>query len=49
MSSILSAGSIPVIHVILYKHGIGFFGREDIEETGEEMRLDFRATDMNDI
>src|SRR5690349_18864622 len=41
--------NIPVKHVILYKHGIGFFEREGAVGTGEEARLDFKATDMNDV
>jgi hypothetical protein len=41
--------SIPVKHVILYKHGIGFFEREGTTKTGEETRLDFKTTDMNDV
>ncbi len=40
---------IPVKHVMLYKHGIGFFEREGAIGTGEETRLDFKATDMNDV
>ncbi len=41
--------SIPVKHVILYKHGIGFFEREGAAGTSGETRLDFKTTDMNDV
>jgi hypothetical protein len=41
--------NIPVKHVILYKHGIGFFERGGAVGTGEAARLDFKATDMNDV
>ncbi|MCU1293317.1 MAG: hypothetical protein JWP08_2167, partial [Bryobacterales bacterium] len=40
---------MPVRQVTLYKHGIGFFEREGIAPAGEEMRLDFRNSDMNDV
>src|SRR5262245_17591840 len=45
----LEAADMPVKHVVLYKHGIGFFEREGVVGAGEEMRLDFRTSDMNDI
>jgi len=41
--------SLPVKHVILYKHGLGFFEREGTARAGEGTRLDFKATDMNDV
>ena len=40
---------IPIKHVILYKHGMGFFEREGTAGAGEETRLDFKTTEMNDI
>ena len=40
---------MPVKQVTLYKHGIGFFEREGIAPAGEEMRLDFQNSDMNDV
>lgn len=40
---------LPIKHVILYKHGMGFFERDGTVATGEEARLDFKTTDMNDI
>ncbi len=43
------SANIPIKHVILYKHGIGFFEREGATGTGSETRLDFKAMDMNDV
>jgi hypothetical protein len=43
------AADIPVKQVTLYKHGIGFFEREGSIPAGEEVRLDFKNTDMNDV
>ncbi|HEX4231774.1 MAG TPA: hypothetical protein VHZ07_24110 [Bryobacteraceae bacterium] len=40
---------IPVKQVILYKHGIAFFERVGSVPAGEEARLDFKSTDMNDV
>src|SRR3954452_1993694 len=48
-SRLLSAAELPIKHVILYKHGIGFFERVGAVPSGEEARLDFKTTDMNDI
>ncbi len=46
---LLSGAELPIKHVILYKHGIGFFEREGSVASGEEGRLDFKTTDMNDV
>ncbi|HEX4808094.1 MAG TPA: hypothetical protein VH325_04145 [Bryobacteraceae bacterium] len=43
------SSDIPVKQVVLYKHGIAFFEREGSVPAGEEARLDFKSTDMNDI
>jgi len=43
------ASDVPVKSVKLYKHGVGFFEREGIIAEGEEARLDFKISDMNDI
>jgi hypothetical protein len=43
------AADVPVKQVTLYKHGIGFFEREGAIPAGEEVRLDFKNTDMNDV
>jgi len=42
-------GDLPVKQVILYKHGIGFFERSGTLGAGESARLDFNASDMNDV
>lgn len=39
---------LPIRHVVLYKHGVGFFARQG-RFTGEEVELSFRAEEMNDI
>ncbi|HMF75645.1 MAG TPA: DUF4139 domain-containing protein [Bryobacteraceae bacterium] len=41
--------NVPVKQVTLYKHGIGFFEREGSIPAGQEVRLDFKNTDMNDV
>ncbi|MGA3237972.1 MAG: DUF4139 domain-containing protein [Bryobacteraceae bacterium] len=40
---------LPVRTVILYKHGMGFFEREGSLGPGESARLEFNASDMNDV
>jgi hypothetical protein len=40
---------LPVRTVILYKHGVGFFEREGSLGPGESARLEFNASDMNDV
>jgi hypothetical protein len=40
---------LPVRTVILYKHGVGFFEREGALGPGESARLEFNASDMNDV
>src|SRR5271166_3782204 len=54
LSLILSAAvalpaELPVRTVILYKHGVGFFEREGPLGPGESARLDFNASEMNDV
>jgi chaperonin cofactor prefoldin len=43
------AADLPVKQVILYKHGVGFFERAGTLGPGESARLDFNASDMNDV
>ena len=45
----LFSAEIPVKQIILYKHGIGYFEREGVVAAGEEARLDFKTSDMNDV
>jgi hypothetical protein len=43
------SAELPVTQVILYKHGIAFFAREGAIPAGQEARLDFKSTEMNDV
>jgi chaperonin cofactor prefoldin len=45
----LAAADLPVTQVVLYKHGIGFFERSGKLAPGESARLEFNASDMNDV
>jgi hypothetical protein len=45
----LQAADLPVKQVVLYKHGVGFFERTGTLGPGESARLDFNASDMNDV
>src|SRR5260370_39348309 len=40
---------LPVTQVVLYKHGVGFFERAGTLGPGESARLDFNASEMNDV
>ncbi len=44
-----TAAEIPVREVILYKSGVGYFERAGALPAGDSARLDFKATDMNDV
>ena len=48
-SSAALPADLPVKQVTLYKHGIGYFERAGSVPGGEEVRLDFKNTDMNDV
>lgn len=41
-------GKLPITHMTLYKHGVGFFERR-AGLSGEEVELSFRVEEMNDI
>src|SRR5580704_13464302 len=43
------AADIPIREVILYKSGVGYFDRGGTLRPGESARLDFKASDMNDV
>jgi hypothetical protein len=43
------AADIPIREVILYKSGVGYFERGGLLRAGESARLDFKASDMNDV
>src|SRR5665213_22233 len=44
-----AAADLPIREVILYKHGVGYFERAGELRAGETARLDFKASDMNDV
>jgi hypothetical protein len=46
---LLPAAELPVREVVLYKHGVGYFERSGRLAAGESVRLDFNATEMNDM
>ena len=43
------AADIPIRQVILYKSGVGYFERDGTLRAGESARLDFKASEMNDV
>jgi hypothetical protein len=43
------AADLPIREVVLYKHGVGYFERAGDLQAGETARLDFKASDMNDV
>lgn len=45
----LVAAELPVKRVVLYKHGVGYFERSGELAGGESARLDFKASEMNDV
>lgn len=44
-----AAADLPIRQVILYKSGVGYFERSGQLAAGESARLDFKASDMNDV
>jgi hypothetical protein len=48
-ASSLLAAELPVKRVVLYKHGVGYFERSGELAGGESARLDFKASEMNDV
>jgi hypothetical protein len=48
-ASIALAADLPVRQVVLYKHGVGYFERSGRLGAGESARLDFNASEMNDV
>ncbi|MCX6637702.1 MAG: hypothetical protein NT090_21825, partial [Acidobacteria bacterium] len=49
MTGAAFAAELPVRQVILYKHGVGYFERAGELSAGESARLDFKASEMNDV
>src|SRR5215469_9797980 len=48
-SAVAWPAQLPIEEITLYKHGVGFFEREGRLAAGESARLDFNASEMNDI
>jgi hypothetical protein len=52
-AGVLAAGAfaadLPIREVILYKSGVGYFERSGALRPGESARLDFKASNMNDV
>src|SRR5664279_2049645 len=48
-AAVAQTADLPVKQVVLYKHGVGFFERSGNLGPGESARLDFAASDMNDV
>jgi hypothetical protein len=49
IAALAAAAELPVKQVVLYKHGVGFFERSGKLAPGESARLDFNASEMNDV
>ena len=47
--SLALAAQVPVTSVVLYKHGVGYFERSGELGAGQSARLDFEATEMDDV
>jgi len=47
--ALAQTAELPVRQVVLYKHGVGFFERSGKLAAGAVARLDFRASEMNDV
>ena len=48
-ATLLHPAELPVKEVVLYKHGVGYFERSGRLAAGESARLDFKASEMNDV
>src|SRR3990170_7034940 len=48
-ATVLNGAELPVRQVVLYKHGVGYFQRSGQLAPGESARLDFKASEMNDV
>jgi hypothetical protein len=49
LSASVFAADLPVRQVVLYKHGVGYFERAGQLSPGESARLEFKASEMNDV
>jgi len=48
-SALAVPAELPVTQVVLFKHGVGFFERSGALGPGDSARLDFDASEMNDV
>lgn len=48
-AALVLPAELPLKQVVLYKHGVGFFERSGKLASGESARLDFDASEMNDV
>ena len=44
-----AAANIPIKRIVLYKHGVAYFERSGQVADGEESRLEFKSSEMNDV
>jgi len=44
-----AAAELPVRHVVLYKHGVGYFERAGEVPAGQTAQLEFKASEMDDV
>jgi hypothetical protein len=49
VSTVGYSADLPVKQIVLYKHGVGYFERAGKIAAGDEARLDFKTSDMNDV
>ena len=48
-AAMVQAADLPVTKVILYKNGVAYYERSGDVKAGEPGRLDFKATEMDDV
>ncbi|MGJ5820522.1 DUF4139 domain-containing protein [Paludibaculum fermentans] len=48
-ASLIQAADLPVTKVILYKNGVAYYERSGEVKAGEPGRLDFQASEMDDV
>jgi hypothetical protein len=48
-AALVQAADLPVTKVILYKNGVAYYERSGDVKAGEPGRLDFKATEMDDV
>ncbi len=46
---VAAAANIPIKRIVLYKHGVAYFERSGQVAEGEESRLEFKSSEMNDV